>query len=535
MKKLFVLAAFPLIMAAGCTTQYHAQAPYDDVYYSSRDIPAATSTKVVVKQSHAPVTSDYTTAIDQRNTQADDNQTSSATEYSNYEDQPDGVVTESFTEPGGGSSITNNFYGDYYDYEYASRLRRFHSSYFMDSYYDPFYSNMYFYDYNPWSWGTSIYFNSGWGYPSFGMSYGWGWPSYSYGWGYSSYGSGYYDGYNNGFYNGYWAGNGNYSGYYNDGGGYNNSNYYYGHRGSSGYRGGSSNGRNNIGDRGQTPGKKGNSGNDEFENSRGYGIGSASNTEQRNSSVAGGTSTRESVPSTGNSKTANGRITNQSQGRTIIPVKINERSNQNTQNGRTINSGYRGRYIAPAQTTQRKSSTGNFTPGRQISPQARNLNQQQPVNNRTNANTQNQINTGRDHTPSNTAQPAKTYQQQGTRIQSYSSPSYSKPRSSQEYTTPKYRNIRSNDNPGSSPQYNQPQQRSGSSGSSGERRIETPRQTTAQPSQERQQSQPVYSAPIRSSDNSYSAPARSGNNSNSSSSPSRSSSGSSESSGRPRR
>jgi hypothetical protein len=246
MRKLFILAVFPLIMAGGCTTQYQAQAPYDDVYYSSRDLPATTSSKVVVKQAQVPVASDYTAANGQGNNQLSDNQASGATEYSNYQDQPEGVVTESYTEPGGGSSITNNFYGDYYDYAYASRLRRFHSNYYMDSYYDPFYSNMYFYDYNPWSWGTSIYFSSGWYSPSFGMSFDWGWPSYSYGWGYSSYASGYYDGYYNGYYDGYWAGSGNYGGYYNDGGGYHKNNYYYGHRGSSGYRGGSSNGRNGI-------------------------------------------------------------------------------------------------------------------------------------------------------------------------------------------------------------------------------------------------------------------------------------------------
>ena len=166
MKKLLIFAALPLFIAAGCTTQYQAKAPYDDVYYSSRDIPAATSSKVVVKQVQAPAVSDYTSANNGENTQdasqQADNQTSGATEYLNYQEQPAGVMTESYVEPGGGSSVTNNFYGDYYDYAYASRLRRFHSNSYMDSYYDPYYSNMYYYDYNPWSWGTSIYFNSGW-------------------------------------------------------------------------------------------------------------------------------------------------------------------------------------------------------------------------------------------------------------------------------------------------------------------------------------------------------------------------------------
>ena len=536
MKKLLIFAALPLFIAAGCTTQYQAKAPYDDVYYSSRDIPAATSSKVVVKQVQAPSVSDYTSANNGENTQdasqQADNQTSGATEYLNYQEQPAGVMTESYVEPGGGSSVTNNFYGDYYDYAYASRLRRFHSNSYMDSYYDPYYSNMYYYDYNPWSWGTSIYFNSGWYSPSFGMSLGWGWPSYSYGGGYGSYMNGYNDGYNDG----YWAGSGNYGGYYSDGG-YNGNSHYYGHRGSSGYRGGSSNGRTSTASGGLTSDQRRNSMNDNSENNRGYGIGTGNGSGQRNNTTAVGNSARGVTPSSDSPSTINGRsqnnVSSQQQGRTTTPSQINDRNRQNTQPDRTNTPGSRGRYIAPAQNTPRNSNTRNFIPGRQVAPQPRIVNPQQPVVNPTNTNSRSQINTGRE-TPANNAQPARTYQQQGARIQSYSSPSYSKPRSSQEYTTPKYRNIRSNDNPSPSPQYSQPQQRTGSSVNTERRSTESPRQSTSAPVIERQQSTPAYSAPSRSSENSYSAPSRSGNSSNSSSSPSRSSSGSSES-GRPRR
>lgn len=113
-------------------------------------------------------------------------------------------------------------YDDYYDYEYTSRLRRFHEDdYLSDDYYSDYYTNTYWYDANPYYYGTSIYLGYNWWYPSYtcyrpgwylGFSYGpfsfgWGgWPYYSYywpeyGWGYSN---GYWNGYWDGYYNGYW-------------------------------------------------------------------------------------------------------------------------------------------------------------------------------------------------------------------------------------------------------------------------------------------------------------------------------------------
>jgi hypothetical protein len=541
MKKLFLFAVLPLFMAAGCTTQYQAKAPYDDVYYSSRDLPTTSSEKVVVAQSQVPVATDYTSSKNQVNnndvSQSADNQVSGATEYTNYEDQPGGAVSESYTEPGGDTYINNNYYDNYYDYAYASRLRRFHSNYFMDSYYNDYYSNMYFYDYNPWSWGTSIYFNSGWYSPSFGMSFGWGWPSYSYGLGYPSYGS-YWSGYYDGYYDGYWAGNSNQGWYSNDGGGHNNG-YYYGHRGQSGFIGGSSNGRDNVGFRDQKPGRNGDPG--DSEHNRGYGLGNTSIAGQRNITAAGGNAKRgEVTPSTGNESGVNGRAINSSNNRSqtgaSVSSQVNERSRLNTQTGRTINPGYRGRYITPSRNIQRGTNTGNVKPGTRVLQHSRIANPQQPINTGANTSVIGQgNNTLRENPPSDRTQPARTYQQQGARIQSYSSPSYSKPRSSQEYTSPKYRNFRNTDNPNPSPQYSQPLQRSGSNGNNIERRSESPRQTITPSTQERQQSQPVYTAPSRSTENSYSAPSRSSGSSNSSSTPSRSSSGSSESGGRPRR
>ncbi|MCU0432750.1 MAG: hypothetical protein MUC87_04785 [Bacteroidia bacterium] len=143
-------------------------------------------------------------------------------------------------------------YDDYYDYEYAARLRRFGPGAVNGcGYYDPFFTNSYFYTGNPYNYGTSIYngysfwgpqyqmynynpssfwyWNQGWGWgigsgltymspvfmnPGMGFTPGWGnpywynpWgPTYGVGWG-NQWGSwydpwqtwGYYDPFWNGF------------------------------------------------------------------------------------------------------------------------------------------------------------------------------------------------------------------------------------------------------------------------------------------------------------------------------------------------
>lgn len=114
-------------------------------------------------------------------------------------------------------------YDDYYDYEYATRVRRFNNGINGLSYYDNYYTNSYWYSNNPYNYGISVYNGYSWwgpGYnsysysPSINFYNSWGWgcnPGYGYG-GYNPYMSAYAQGYNNGFYNGMW---GNYYGYGN--------------------------------------------------------------------------------------------------------------------------------------------------------------------------------------------------------------------------------------------------------------------------------------------------------------------------------
>ncbi|GAB4135616.1 MAG: hypothetical protein Fur0041_09780 [Bacteroidia bacterium] len=155
-------------------------------------------------------------------------------------------------------------YDDYYDYEYAARLRRFNHPMNGCGYYGNYYTNSYFYNYNPYYYGTSVYmgynfwgpsymtysycpssywyYNNGWGWGT-GWYGGWGspWgmyydPWYSSGWGYNPYYYSYYPywGYGGGWYgpgygliNNYYVNNY----YYNS---FDNNSYFYGPRTSPG-------------------------------------------------------------------------------------------------------------------------------------------------------------------------------------------------------------------------------------------------------------------------------------------------------------
>ncbi|MBA3666066.1 MAG: hypothetical protein H0W61_17955, partial [Bacteroidetes bacterium] len=109
---------------------------------------------------------------------------------------------------------------DYYDYQYASRVKRFGSPVNGAGYYDNYYTNSYWYNQNPACYGTSIYSSYNYLMPSnqfnnysnglsFGMGYGNGYGSNSYGqysgygcsnpYGYNGYNSAYTSGYNNGY------------------------------------------------------------------------------------------------------------------------------------------------------------------------------------------------------------------------------------------------------------------------------------------------------------------------------------------------
>ncbi len=209
MKTTFSLIISCMLFLSSCSTSRttsQTSSPQDDVYYSSKD----KSTKQVVQETYqntqkdtrpAPVVDEnqYSGSGDRKSddTPVDENS------YTNSQTNANDTQNQDSYSSGGSTYITNNYYDDSYDYNYSSRIRRFHSHCYNWSYYDDYYTNMYWYDYNPYSWGTSIYIGYHWWGPSFYYSstpFYYGYYGYS-NYGYNSYSSGYWNGYQQGWYN----------------------------------------------------------------------------------------------------------------------------------------------------------------------------------------------------------------------------------------------------------------------------------------------------------------------------------------------
>jgi len=251
----------------GCTATYTASTPYDDAYYSSKSAavdPASTNavrddyqtadqnaaknqTKVVERHIYQEPASQYDYVEPEERSLATDMR--QYQEYTSLPErdpqQPVYETQEEYVDEDGQSVVTNNYYYEtddfeddsYYDYSYSARINRFYRPYNGFNYYAPCYTDLYYYTYDPYYWGTSIYVGTGWGYPYYGggwsIGFGWGWGSIGFGWGYPSYGWGYpyYGGYYG--YNSYWNGynHGWNDGYYwGSGGGNYARNSYYGPR-----------------------------------------------------------------------------------------------------------------------------------------------------------------------------------------------------------------------------------------------------------------------------------------------------------------
>lgn len=223
--KLTVLLA---LFLAGCSSAYQTASVHDDIYYSrnnaeiaAEDAHQASAAVVQVNAaSESKPAGNYQQPYEQNYQQE---------EYVYY-DEP--AETETYYDEQGNKYVTQNFYMDnYYDYSYSSRIRRFHRDWASFGYYDPYFTNMYWYNYDPYFYGTSIYmgYNSLF-FPSFYYSWGyrpWGWAHYGYGWGYGRPWGGYWGGYNHGYWGGYH--HGYWSGYYMGAYGYPyGGNYHYG-------------------------------------------------------------------------------------------------------------------------------------------------------------------------------------------------------------------------------------------------------------------------------------------------------------------
>ena len=174
----FISGALILITSSSCSTYKSGSvSESDDRYYSLTD-----ANKERRAASKLVANSDQSQNYNQN--QNSDSPTTTQDD-SNYKQYPDASNYTQSQPNSGGGNVTNNYYGDdydmddYYDYMYSSRIRRFHNNNLSGmGYYNPFYTNTYFYNNDPMFFGNSIYSSYGffnpyvpWGYGGSGLNF----------------------------------------------------------------------------------------------------------------------------------------------------------------------------------------------------------------------------------------------------------------------------------------------------------------------------------------------------------------------------
>lgn len=155
---IFSIFLFALTVTSCSTSKSAKTGEFDDRYYSLTD--ARLENRQLKKLTE---------------NRTDDRAVTESNNYDNYKRIPDESGSDS------PSTVINNYNyyeaDDYYDYMYSSRIRRFHRP-IMSGYYSPIYTNMYWYNYDPFCFGTSIYTT----YSFFNPYLPWGGPSWGFGW-----------------------------------------------------------------------------------------------------------------------------------------------------------------------------------------------------------------------------------------------------------------------------------------------------------------------------------------------------------------
>jgi hypothetical protein len=207
--------------------QFSIQAQ-DDVYYDPKKDKGSQKSYQSNFQSRFESNTPPTDAANQESTSSTDPFRYDDANANNRSAQNDGYTIRPNRQ-----SNTSFWDEDVDDFYYSSRLRRFYYPYWGCGFWDPWYTDLFFYTGNPMFWGSSIYVNVfprwswwrprqyviiyepwgwnglGWNSPwnHWGWNY-WGWNNW-YGWGWSNWGWnhwGWNNGYWNGFYDGYWNG-----------------------------------------------------------------------------------------------------------------------------------------------------------------------------------------------------------------------------------------------------------------------------------------------------------------------------------------
>ncbi len=206
MKTLTKLSGLLLLVFSACSTSQTTTAVHDDIYFSRAQAAKLAENALTASPDHVQAIAPST------------NQQAPAPEAYNSNNEAQNSQSEYYSDPSGNTYITNQYFADamYQDYYFSSRIRRFHRNWATFGYYDPLFSDIYWYNYDPFFYGSSIYigYDPFWsfGWPSY-YSWGyrpWGWAHYGYGWGYGSpwgsYWAGHQYGYWAGYHDRYWYG-----------------------------------------------------------------------------------------------------------------------------------------------------------------------------------------------------------------------------------------------------------------------------------------------------------------------------------------
>jgi len=240
------------IVAGGCATTYHSAREFDGIYYT----PRANRPDEPRHQANLPATTRDEPGVSQTDyREIPDNQ--QYYEYNEY------YETEALNYPEAETYTARRWYYSEsdYDFSYAARIRRFHRPNYRWAYFDPWFTNMYWYNHNPMYFGVSIYAGYGalgffypgfmfwnptfywyswvtpfhWYSPAHFWSGSWAWHHWGPWWGHygmlNPWSHAYWSGFHAGFHHGWWSNPLNYQYIYNS---RDRNNYVYGHRGPTG-------------------------------------------------------------------------------------------------------------------------------------------------------------------------------------------------------------------------------------------------------------------------------------------------------------
>src|SRR2546421_195880 len=136
-----LLAAVALL--SGCSSMKQTNSAYDDdVYYSGKNKPVTAAVQNNGQQNGGH--DQYNSNIRQDQPQNGEQQSGQNADYfSNQESGNQQNNQSAVNNNNNGNSKFN--YDDYYDYEYAARMRRFYNPVSSYGYYDNYYTNSYWY------------------------------------------------------------------------------------------------------------------------------------------------------------------------------------------------------------------------------------------------------------------------------------------------------------------------------------------------------------------------------------------------------